>query len=162
MGGMLSANLAAIAEREGLPKFKAVMPVEPGGPRDTLEDCSKIPAGTLLLCVAGEDDSLVGDKTARKILDSATAVEKENRNMLTVHTDYHGEPPLVADHFAPVDKNLNALSWYGFWKCFDALCDAAFEGKNRKYCLGDTPEQRFMGKWSDGKPVKEAKVTIPE
>ena len=42
---------------------------------------------------------------------------------------------------------------------FDALCDAAFFGRNREYALGGGPEQRFMGKWSDGTPVKELVVT---
>ena len=63
-----------------------------------------------------------------------------------------------------VEKNwsvstVNALDYYGFWKLFDGLCDAAFYGKNRQYALGKTPEQRFMGKWSDGTPVKELVVT---
>ena len=52
----------------------------------------------------------------------------------------------------------DALDYYGTWKLLDALTDAAFYGKNRKYALGDTPEQRYMGKWSDGTPVKELKV----
>jgi len=30
---------------------------------------------------------------------------------------------------------------------------------NREYALGDTPEQRFMGNWSDGTAVKELMVT---
>ena len=55
--------------------------------------------------------------------------------------------------------SVNALDWYGFWKLGDALCDAAFDGKNREYALGDTPEQRFMGAWSDGTPAKELVVT---
>jgi hypothetical protein len=54
---------------------------------------------------------------------------------------------------------VNALDYYGTWKLFDALCDAAFHGKNREYALGNTREQRFMGVWSDGVPVKELKVT---
>jgi acetyl esterase/lipase len=53
---------------------------------------------------------------------------------------------------------INALD-YGLWKLFDALCDAAFYGKNREFALGNTPQQRFMGKWSDGTPVKELVVT---
>jgi hypothetical protein len=48
---------------------------------------------------------------------------------------------------------------YGLWKLFDGLSDAAFFGKNREYALGNTPQQRFMGKWSDGVPVKELVVT---
>jgi len=42
---------------------------------------------------------------------------------------------------------------------FDGLSDAAFFGKNREYALGNTAQQRFMGKWSDGVPVKELVVT---
>ena len=54
---------------------------------------------------------------------------------------------------------VNALDYYGTWKLFDALCDAAFYGKNREYALGNTQQQRYMGVWSDGVPVKELKVT---
>ena len=49
---------------------------------------------------------------------------------------------------------VNALDYYGTWKLFDGLIDAAFTGKNRDYALGNTPQQRFMGLWSDGVPVK--------
>src|SRR5215813_6089764 len=55
--------------------------------------------------------------------------------------------------------DVNALDYYGLWKLFDGLADAAFFGKNRTYALGNTPQQRFMGKWSDGVPVKELIVT---
>ena len=56
-------------------------------------------------------------------------------------------------------KSLDALDYYGTWKLFDGLMDAAFYGKNVQYALGDTPEQCYMGKWSDGTPVKELRVT---
>jgi len=36
--------------------------------------------------------------------------------------------------------------------------DAAFYGKNRRYALGNTPQQRFMSRWSDGVPIKELQV----
>jgi len=51
--------------------------------------------------------------------------------------------------------NENALDYYGYWKLFDGLCDAVFYGKNRRFALGNTREQRFMGHWSDGTPVNE-------
>ncbi|HEV8137907.1 MAG TPA: alpha/beta hydrolase [Pyrinomonadaceae bacterium] len=60
---------------------------------------------------------------------------------------------------SPRNPAVNALDYYGTWKLFDALCDAAFYGKNREYALGKTPQQRFMGKWSDGVAVKELVVT---
>ena len=55
---------------------------------------------------------------------------------------------------------LDALDYYGFWKLFDGLSDAAFFGTHREFALGNTPEQRYMGKWSDGTPVKELQVTL--
>jgi pimeloyl-ACP methyl ester carboxylesterase len=56
-------------------------------------------------------------------------------------------------------RTLDALDFYGTWKLFDGLTDAAFYGKNRNYALGGTPEQRFMGTWSDGTAVKELVIT---
>ncbi len=56
----------------------------------------------------------------------------------------------------------DALDFYGYWKWFDALTDAAFHGKNRSLALGDTEEQTFMGTWSDGTPVKPAQVELPK
>ncbi len=77
-------------------------------------------------------------------------------------TDSNRGKPLQSssnEEGAAVTGTVNALDYYGFWKLFDGLCDAAFYGKNRNYALGDTPEQRFMGRWSDGPPVKELTVT---
>jgi hypothetical protein len=51
----------------------------------------------------------------------------------------------------------NALDYYGTWKLFDALRDAAFDGKNRDIALGGGPAQLAMGNWSDGTPVKPLK-----
>jgi acetyl esterase/lipase len=56
-------------------------------------------------------------------------------------------------------RGIDALDFYGTWKLFDGLYDAAFYGRNREYALGNTPQQRLMGKWSDGTPVKELLVT---
>ena len=52
----------------------------------------------------------------------------------------------------------DALDFYGYWKLFDALSDAAFYGRNREFALGNTPQQRYMGTWSDGRPVRELLV----
>lgn len=61
--------------------------------------------------------------------------------------------------FSQESHGVDALDTWGLWKLFDALCDAAFYGKNRQFALGNTPEQRFMGRWSDGRPVNELEVT---
>jgi len=61
--------------------------------------------------------------------------------------------------FADIEHSVDGLDFYGTWKLFDGLTDAAFYGRNRNYALGHTAEQRFMGVWSDGVPVKELEVT---
>jgi pimeloyl-ACP methyl ester carboxylesterase len=195
LGGLLAANIAALASESKLPRVRAVMSVEPGiteAPINVpLADLKKIPANTLLLAIAGDQDSLVRDTDAKRIYYESTNVSAENKDFVTLVSDSHGQPALLASHRAPtaIDKEydsgeglggpaggslgdaqisrrvrpetmmVNALDYYGTWKLFDALCDAAFTGQNREYALGNTPQQRFMGVWSDGVPVKELKVT---
>jgi hypothetical protein len=65
----------------------------------------------------------------------------------------------ISRRVRPETMMVNALDYYGTWKLFDGLIDAAFTGRNREYALGNTRQQRFMGVWSDGVPVKELKVT---
>ncbi|WP_324717339.1 alpha/beta hydrolase [Carboxydochorda subterranea] len=213
LGGVLAANLAVRARYGQLPLPKAVMVVEPGDPPETaiwfarkqpsiMEDYAGIDPGTLLLVVAGDADRTVGERTARTVFTLAQ-VAAGNKNYVIVHSDRHGRPALVADHYAPaalvpqdapeapeitvvpawmqsvalrllglvtgrvdVTRSVgppDALDYFGFWKLLDALLDAAFYGRCRAVALGDTPEQRFMGTWSDGVPVRplEVYVTLP-
>jgi acetyl esterase/lipase len=205
MGGLLAANVAALAGESGLPRVGAVMSVEPGitdAPISApLADLKKIPAETLLLSVVGDEDSLARDGDAKRIYYESRRVPESNKDFVTLVSDTHGIPSLEASHRAPTALNrdydsgdgigggpaesagrsggvptrridaqikrrervetmmINALDFYGMWKLFDGLCDAAFYGKNREYALGNTPQQRFMGVWSDGVPVKELRVT---
>jgi pimeloyl-ACP methyl ester carboxylesterase len=171
IGGTMAANLAALASQEDLPALKAVMCVEPGDSTVTNKlthypkaDWSKIPATTLLLTVVGEDDKTAHDIHAKLIFCGTPQIPAENKNYIVVHTDRHGKRQLMADHRAPFASSfwphsVNALDYYAFWKLFDALTDTAFYGKNCEFALGNTPQQRFMGNWSDGTPVKELSVT---
>ena len=199
LGGLLAANVAALASESGLPRVSAVMAVEPGiseAPINIpLADLRKLPPETLLLAVAGDQDTLVRDYDAKRIYYESTRVPADNKDFIMLVTDSYGTPALQASHRAPTahDKSydngegvgggpaiaetrvgdapatsrrarldsmmVNAMDFYGTWKLFDGLCDAAFYNKNREYALGNTPQQRFMGRWSDGVPVKELKVT---
>jgi acetyl esterase/lipase len=171
IGGTMAANLAALAGQENLPALKAVLCIEPGDSTVTNKltnypkaDWSKIPATTLLLTVVGEDDETTRDMHAKLIYLGTPQIPVENKNYIVVHSDRHGSPALVADHKAPFASlfwphSVNALDYYAFWKLGDALTDAAFYGTHREFALGNTPEQRFMGKWSDGTPVRELAVT---
>ena len=77
------------------------------------------------------------------------------RENMEVHQPGDEEMP----DFSNPDRTIDALDYFVTWKLFDGLTDAAFYRKNKNYALGDTPEQRFMGTWSDGKPVRELFVT---
>jgi pimeloyl-ACP methyl ester carboxylesterase len=155
-----------------------------------LDDLSILPPELLLVAVAGEDDDFVGDTDARKVYTTATNVQPENKNYVRMFSDDHGTPALTADHRmasapggmvestgesswgqrsagAGDDENdrgevvTNALDFYGTWKLFDGLADAVFRGVNRAYALGGTPQQRYMGEWSDRMPVRELMIGLP-
>lgn len=165
LGGGITANMAAQAEDEGLPIPKAIMPVQPAIAYSRSADFSKIPAETLMLVVVGEDDTVVENKSAKIIFQDTTQIPLSQKDFVIQVTDRYGSPDLVADHIAPVCFQLffyntvDAMDYYSTWKLFDALTDFAFYGINREYCLGNTPEQRYMGLWSDGTPVEEMIVT---
>jgi pimeloyl-ACP methyl ester carboxylesterase len=198
LGGILAASVTSLASESGLPQVRAVMSVEPGITRKPISvpmaHLEKIPASTLLLAVAGDQDTLVEDEDAKRIYYESTRVPANNKDFIRLVTDEHGKPGLIANHRAPtapdrdydngetdsrrgqepgpvgssVDRSrgplpqvpaVNALDYLALWKLFDGLCDAAFYNKNREYALGNTPQQRFMGKWSDGVAVKELVVT---
>jgi len=185
LGGVLAANIAAMAKKEGLPQPLAVMCLQPGDPKHSrfgkklskidleiktiLRDYSTIPKGTLMLVTVADSDPVVSDDTAKLIWKGIQHLPKKDRDYITFRSDLRGTPKLKARHSLPaaptpysvVDltrAGTNAHDHYGTWKLLDGVTDAAFYGKNRKHALGDTPEQRYMGKWSDGTPVKELKV----
>jgi len=193
VGGLLAANLAALAAESELPRPRAVMCVQPGKSWGRIKaaivpvsDLGKVPRETLLLALAGDRDTICGDRDAKRIYNETKQVPAENKDYVLMVSDEHGGPALVADHFAPIaisraydsgerppdarqgmffvksrtgGETLNALDYYGTWKLLDALCEAAFEGKNRDAALGNTDAQRDMGEWSDGAAVKELSVT---
>jgi acetyl esterase/lipase len=182
MGGAIVPNLAALASSENLPIPKAICCVEPdnhAGFAPAIEmpraDFTKIPAATLTLIIVGDRDMVARQDTAKEIYGLLGHIPDDRKSYVMLISDDHGSPPLIANHGAPVGRDVldpdaedfdspmrhripNTLNYYGIWKLFDGLTDAAFFGKNMQFALGDTPEQKYMGKWSDGVPVKELKV----
>ncbi len=161
MGGLITANIAALAAEQGLPPVRAAMCSQPGvtwGPVFmNLADLSKISPTTLLLSIASTADTVVYDIDARRIFQESVNVPAANKDFLLMRSDSHGSPALTADHYASCAGNVtfppDALDYYGFWKLFDALSDSAFYGTNRDWALGGTTQQTFLGAWSDGQAV---------
>ncbi len=182
-GGVISANLCVYFKRYLIPKPKAVMLVSPGtgpfsgGLLDTYED---FPSDINLLVMVSDKDRTVGDKIGKLIYKTATKVK--NRNLIRQYSDYYGSKSLTSGHDESyaVDKEfdsgvnnfstkralkigrLNAIDFFAYWKLFDALNAFTRENKYKEYAFGNTPEQRYMGQWSDGKKVRELKVTVPK
>ncbi len=163
MGGLITANIAALATEQGLPPVRAALSSQPGITWGLiylpLADLSKISPGTLLLAIAGTADTVVYDIDARRIYQESINVPATNKDFVLMRSDAHGSPALTADHYASC-ATTNApfppdtLDYYGFWKLFDALSDAAFYGSEREYALRGGFQQTSLGLWSDGQPVK--------
>src|SRR5262249_47895701 len=122
----------------------------------------------------------VRDVDARQIYRGATNVAAGNKNYVDMRSDDHGSPALICDHRAPTAPAVivpggatefpggnrgpmvtDAPDHYRTWKLLDGLVDAVFRGVHRDYALGDTLEQRDMGRWSDGVPVRQLIVREP-
>jgi len=163
LGGGFTAYMAADAQDAGLPIPKAIMPVQPAVLFGNNVDLSKIPNETLMLVIVGDNDTVVGNESGKTIFYNSTQVPLLQKDFVIQVTDTYGEPDLVADHLAPIctpsSDTVDAMDYYSTWKLFDALTDYAFYGINKEYCFDNTSQQRFMGLWSDGTPVKELIVT---
>ena len=111
MGGLLAANVAALAREAGLPRMKAVMSVEPGITASPisfpLADLKKIASETLLLAVVGDQDGLAKDRDARRIYEESQNVPARNKDFITLVTDERGIPALRAGHRAPTAPNAS-------------------------------------------------------
>jgi dienelactone hydrolase len=159
VGGVLTANIGAVATSRGLPQPRVLIPVEPGGV--SFEDLSQIPSRVGLLVIRGEEDTVVPYSDSWYIWDQTSQIPNMYRDFVTVRSDYYGAPDLVADHTFPLagSGSLNALDYYGLWKLSEALCNCAFSNEDCSYALGGGPEMTYMGLWSDGQPVIPLDVT---
>jgi hypothetical protein len=112
-----------------------------------------------MLVLLAEDDY---QAMALEIWARLDQIPADRKDFMVLRSDYHGAPPLIADHGIPATDifgTLDAFDWYGIWKWADALIACSIDGIWCDYALGNTPEQRFMGLWSDGVPVAEPLVT---
>jgi hypothetical protein len=160
-GAMLAVQYAAIAADQGLPVPIALMSIAPGWGNlpSVLENTAAVPATTRLLVLLAEDDY---QAMALEIWARLDQIPADRKDFMVLQSDSHGAPPLIADHGIPatdVFGTLDAFDWYGIWKWADALIACSIDGTWCEYALGNTPEQRFMGAWSDGVPVAEPLVT---
>lgn len=179
-GGVVSADLGVNYKSYGIPQPKAILLCAPGsGPLKggRLKSYEGMPEDTKLVIMASEGDNIVGDEFARLVFE--TAVHTPQRNLLYQYRDSLG---LGAGHSQCYAVNLdydtgrrsptakralnyarcNTLDYNGYWKILDALISCVRDGDYCRYALGNTLEQRNLGYWSNGRPVKELEVITPE
>ncbi len=182
-GGAIAAYLGVKYAEYGIPQPRAVMLCSPGtGPFKgaRLESYEAMPADTRLLIVVSEDDHVVGDELGKLVFE--TAVHTPHRNLLRQYADLYGEPDISAGHnqayalYTRFDNGVHNLSYQralmtgtydamdynGYWKLFDALLACTRSGEYCDTAFGDTFEQRSLGQWSDGTPLRPLEVTVPE
>ncbi len=182
-GGVIAAGLAIQYEQYEIPQPKVLMLCSPGTGRfkgGRLESYAEMPADISMLITVSEDDWVVGDEFALKVFEEAT--QTPQRNLLRQFADAHGEPPLKAHHNQPYSldtafdtgvrnytakkalrvSTLDAVDYYGYWKLFDAMLACNRQGTFCNYAFGNTPEQTFLGAWSDGVPIRPLEATLPE
>jgi acetyl esterase/lipase len=166
-GAILAAAYAATTQRGEAPAPAVLLLAMPGCAGrvvracDPFGDLRAIPAATKVLVITGTDEDIF-PKDAAWLWERLGSVPTDNKDFITMVSDDHGQPGLRADHSVAVTNNwaeLDALDWYGTWKWLDALMVCGFTNDDCQFALGDTPQQRFMGTWSDGVPVSEARVT---
>lgn len=173
-GGNLALQIAAAAEGEGLPEPKAVIAVMPGEVKPkAVHALERLPKRMLLVIAVGDADLIVGDALGRRLFAEAEAVPAARKTFVMYRSDYHGYPPLIANHFAPTavskkldtgegpfyslqvrSAELNALDRAGYWRLTDLTLAAAFSGKTLMEVTDDGASLRTLGYWSDGKAVQ--------
>lgn len=182
-GGVIAANLGTTWAQFGIPKPAAMLLAEPGsGPFKgaRLANYSQLSPDLNLLVVVGEDDYVVGEEFGRLVFE--TAVNTPQRNLIVQRRDTtHQRRWIMASHSEPyaydldfdtglrnytakrvlMTARLNEVDFFCYWKLADALMTYTRTGEQKSYAFGNTPEQRFLGRWPDGTPIQPLEVFLP-
>jgi len=179
LGGIIAANMANRHQSLGLPVPRSLYLFEPhggltGNPLDA--NMSGIPASTRVVCQISHRYT-AANEGCNFLFPRIGHVSAANKDFVVTYSDAHGSPDLRADHFSicatengtacfppdPTDPNrvpaterrTDAMDFFAHWKAWVSLQSCANQGTFCEYALGDTPEHRNMGTWSDGVPVRE-------
>jgi hypothetical protein len=181
VGGILTANIAAKYSYYNLPKPLTAFSIEPGATffesQLMLSDYSIFSTDIKYLVAIGNDDAIVGTTVGTQLYNQTTSVPTSHKNLVKLYADNYGTPAITASHTEPIGYDsaynngetntfiqlsagvIDAVDFYCYWKLQDALMDCALNNQNCDVAFGDTPQQRYMGQWSDGTPVRELEIT---
>jgi hypothetical protein len=113
-----------------------------------------VPPQTQNLTIGFEDDELADNRVGNEVFEALT-LPATQKHHVTLNTDVHGQPVLVADHTGPSGGNGTGVDAVDFalWRDHDLLETCALSGG--RDCRVD---YSFTGTWSDGTPVVPATV----
>ena len=170
-GGIITTNLANRYTTLGLPAPRAIFLDDPhdgglGGAPEAAVDAALtgIPATVKFICHSSAQGMISErgkeNSSCNAIFPRLAHIPDRNKDLVMLYSDDHGSPKLRSHHGVctswPLPKD--AYDYNFCWKQFDALRSAAFDGTSETYALGDTPEHRSNGVWSDGVQVRELKI----
>jgi hypothetical protein len=170
-GGIITANLANRYRSLRLPRPRALFLEDPhdGGltapGEPALDDSLRgVPSTVKLQCHSSAEGVIAGpgkaSSSCNAIFPRLRHIPRRNKDLVLTHTDRHGDPPLSSGHgvCAAPRGAANAYDWYFCWKAWDALRSCAHYRRNCRFALGNTPQHRSNGRWSDGVPIAPLKI----
>jgi len=172
-GGIITANLANRYRQLGVPRPRAIWLDDPhdggltGLDEPALDDAlSGIPAATKVVCHSGAEgvtsEPGKADGSCNAVFAKLGRIPARNKSLVMTFPDAHGTPALSSRHgvcAGPGGGFVVDAYDYGFcWRSFDALRSCALTGRDCASALGDTPQNRYIGTWSDGTPIVGLKI----
>ncbi|WP_309045680.1 hypothetical protein [Marinobacter sediminicola] len=168
-GGILTSNIANRWDSLGLPKPLSIFLDDPhdggfAGPGEPALDNSLagIPTTTLFQCHSSQTGVIAANpaNSCNAIFPLLNHIPIENKDLVLIYTDTHGNPELGSGHgVCKAEPGAADAYDYNFcWKVFDALRSCAYGNVDCEYALGDTKEHRFNGSWEDGKEIMPLKI----
>ena len=172
-GGIITADLANRYKSLGVPRPRAVWLDDPhdgglaGSGEPALDDSlAGIPSSTKLVCHSGREGVIAepgkADGSCNAVFAKLRRVPAANKSLVMTSPDDHGTPALSSRHGVCAGPgarfSVDAYDWGFCWRSWDALRSCAYTGRECAYALGDTPQNRFIGTWSDGTPIVGLKI----
>lgn len=175
-GGIITANIANRYRQLGLPRPRAIWLDDPhdggltGFDEPALDaSMAGIPSTTKIVCHSSAQGTIGEPKThdgsCNALLPKLRHIPVKNKSIVLTNPDAHGRPALTAPHGVCANAysgnrrwTVDAYDWGFCWRSFDALRSCALTGRLCRYALGDTPENRYIGTWSDGTPIRGLKI----
>lgn len=124
----------------------------------SLRDFVNFPSHARLVVQVFENDGVCDHRMGKELFDRVNLPSSE-KDFIMLRSDQRQGGRLDASHGTPSrGTEVNALDHYGIYRIFDALAEYTFNGDpaGKRVALGNGgAEQRYMGLWPDGQPVRE-------